>query len=99
MGVRTFPFMIAAYDQDGPAGGLEQRAKALDQARDFAKAQNQHLPGRFAKLACELMRHVTESKLGPHLQAVNRLSFGSCIQEGAHSVWALGRGCHLRHDA
>jgi hypothetical protein len=79
MGVGSFPFMVAAYDQHRPAGRLEQRTKALDEARYFANPENQHLPRSFGKLACELMRHVTESKLGAHLQAVNRLSFGTCV--------------------
>jgi hypothetical protein len=99
MGVSPFTFMVATNDQDGPAGRLEQRAKAFDQARYFAKTQNQHLPGSLAELPRELMRHVTESKLGPHLQAMNRLGFGTCVQQSTHSVGALGRGRYFGHDA
>ena len=99
MGVSPFTFMVATDDQDGPAGRLEQRAKAFDQARYFAKAQNQHLPGSLAELARELLGYIAKSKLGAHLQAVNGLGFGARIQQSTHSVWALGRRCHLGHDA
>src|SRR3569833_124650 len=46
--VGTLTFMVAADDQYRPASGFEQCANTLYQARDFAKAQNQPLPRRFA---------------------------------------------------
>lgn len=90
MRVGGFPFVLAADDQYRPASGLEERAKAFDQARYFAHTQNQHLPGSLAELACELTGYIAKAKLSSHLQTVNGLSFGARVQQSTHAMRTLG---------
>ena len=90
--------VLTPDDEYRPAGGFQEGAEAFNQACDLAHTQNQHLPGNLTELSRELMGDFAEAKLRPHLQTMDRLRFRSRIQEGAHPVWTLGGGCHVRHD-
>jgi len=52
--------VLAANNQHGPTGRLQQRAEPLDEAGVLRDAQNQHLAGRFAQLAGELVGDIAE---------------------------------------
>src|SRR6266702_7289951 len=79
-------FMLPMHYEHRPAAFGKQRAESVCQGGMTPDGQDEHLPGRLAELARQLVGHIAKPQLGPHFQAVHRLRFGSGIEQCTHAM-------------